>query len=673
MEYFISRDSKVSGPFSKQQVLAGIKSKKLRKTDLVGTSANGPWQTVQDAVGTKTPKASTAKKPVESEAQNKQGNASAEEYDDFWDDLPDPPAASSSPVAPTLSNYHLAKAEAELKKRKVEEAAEQSLQRMQRKLVIGIGVGGGLTCLLCVLLFVFWAENQKLLPPVSNSIGIELRHVPFSNADENERQEWHEEIGTYELDKRRNESGDFFLSSHEITRSQFKKVMPDIELYPRFEENANIPVEVGWELAEEFCFTLSELPKEKADGRWYRLPTEAEWRYAAYANGNGRGADVDRMAWHSGNSGKKLHPVGTKDANAWGFHDVLGNVWEWVQNRATKEDPFFQTSDKTDPAFYFQFEKAERVVMGGSSTGLMYFNKWELPLWELPFHFGQQDFGNQVLRRKNSRDPENGAGFRIVMVERTGGNPRIEKRDVFETRKAKRKKKQDEELARKTERERVDKQIEKNKKENEFIIKLYNAARKMKDVRMMPVEIWKIKKLVEDLKDSVQNNDPSSVSTSRMLDTLQGLEKKRLKMEADLAQWVEELPQKISENKKLLQEASEYNREKMDDYPIRLENEIQKAEVAIAEKSNPSSLDSRAETLLNRVHDLRSEYESLARRDRLGAATYKKQDELEHAIFLLKAVEDKMTPSQKEAFRNKKIRRSNDALRNELRRRGPLQ
>jgi hypothetical protein len=65
MKYFISRDSKVSGPFSKQQIRAAIKSKKLSKTDLLGTSANGPWRT------------------VESEAQNKQGNASAGETDDF--------------------------------------------------------------------------------------------------------------------------------------------------------------------------------------------------------------------------------------------------------------------------------------------------------------------------------------------------------------------------------------------------------------------------------------------------------------------------------------------------------------------------------------------------------------------------------------------------------------
>lgn len=51
MKYFISRDSEVSGPFSKQQIRAAIKSKKLSKTDLLGTSANGPWQTVTDDFG----------------------------------------------------------------------------------------------------------------------------------------------------------------------------------------------------------------------------------------------------------------------------------------------------------------------------------------------------------------------------------------------------------------------------------------------------------------------------------------------------------------------------------------------------------------------------------------------------------------------------------------------
>ena len=108
--------------------------------------------------------------------------------------------------------------------------------------------------------------------------------------------------------------------------------------WPLYGEGDDYPMYwVNWGEATEFCQKLTELERVAGrlpPGQEYRLPAEAEWEYACragsitrFANGNTE-AELDKIGWYGGNSGA-THPVGAKIPNAWGLHDLHGNVWEW--------------------------------------------------------------------------------------------------------------------------------------------------------------------------------------------------------------------------------------------------------------------------------------------------------------------------------------------------------
>ena len=154
-------------------------------------------------------------------------------------------------------------------------------------------------------------------------------------------------------------TNNYYMGKYEVTQALWQEVMGS---NPSYFKGDDLPVEqVSWDDCQEFIGKLNSMT-----GRKFRLPTEAEWEYAARGGKKSRGyqfsgsSNISDVAWYTDNSGSKTHPVGMKQSNELGLYDMTGNVWEWCQDWYGS----YVSSSQTNPTG--DVSGPRRVGRGGS-------------------------------------------------------------------------------------------------------------------------------------------------------------------------------------------------------------------------------------------------------------------------------------------------------------------
>lgn len=274
-------------------------------------------------------------------------------------------------------------------------------------------------CVLLALTLLWFAEHRRSLlraeettanPPreVINSLGMRFVRIepgkfimgsPETQPGRQEREHAHE----VEITRA------FYLGVYEVTQAEYRAVLvTNPSHFGRQERRESLtagerfdrhPVDsVNWHDAVRFCEELSKRDAEQKAGRRYRLPTEAEWEYACRAGATGIwtwGDDrklLPEFAWYR-HRGSELttQPVGQKRANAWGLHDMHGNVWEWCSDWYAEDVRDASRQDPRGPD-----DGLSKVIRGGAFQSIPA-NTRSATRFHDPPDIGDHDVGLRVV------------------------------------------------------------------------------------------------------------------------------------------------------------------------------------------------------------------------------------------------------------------------------------